>query len=286
MVLLIGFLLPISVVLAIPSVQAQTTSITNLSYPTGPVPSGEAKVTFDVIYSGLSSSTGEILAAFVYDGEAKSYATGTGSSTPDQCFPLGATQFGDKAVCAWLLSSSSGTEHLTFKLQFSTHHKTYSLSAAAGVATTAGQAIYSSLSEQKFSITAGSQVQLTVNTQATVPVTVDGSQVGKGTTSLTLDPGTHSISVPSIVPIDDLNRLKFENWDDALNLPTRSVDVESDTSLTATYVTQHKLILTSPVNATGAGWYDDGSTARFSVPASEPIAGALGILGGKLQFKG
>ena len=56
--------------------------------------------------------------------------------------------------------------------------------------------------------------------------------------------------------------------------------------MTATYVTQHKLVLTSTVNATGEGWYDERSTARFSVPPTVPIQGVLGVLGGKLQFKG
>lgn len=286
MMFLISFLLAVSVLSAVPDIHAQTTSISNLSYPTAPVPSGGARVTFDVTYSSLSSSKGDVLLAFVFDGATSTYASGSGSSSPDKCLPLGATQLNGKAVCGWFLASSSGTEHLTFDLQFSTHRTTYNLVATAAVATTAGEAIFTSLSEQKFSITAGSKLKLTVDTQSTVPITIDGTPVGVGTASLDVDPGTHSISVPGLVPIDNLTQLRFDHWDDGSNLPTRSVDVESDITIGAIFVTQHKFILVSPVNATGAGWYDDGSTAHFSVPLSRPIEGALGVLGGKLQFKG
>ncbi len=287
-VVLVVFLLAVSSLSAVADVRAQTTSITNLSFPTAPVPGTSARVTFDLSYSGLTNSKTEVLAAFVLDTAnptGNSFATGTGYSTPDRCLPLGGAEFSDKAVCAWFPSSSSGTEHLTFDLEFSTHRQTYNLAAGAGVVTAAAQVIYSSLSERTFSITAGNKVQLTVNAQAAVQVTIDDTTIS-ATSSLDVDVGTHSISVPLIVPIDNLTQLKFDHWEDGSNLSTRSVDVESDTTLSATYITQHKLLLTSTINATGEGWYDDGSTARFSVPPSAPIEGVLGVLGGKLQFKG
>lgn len=285
MVVLTVFLLTFSGVLAIPEVRAQTTSISHLTYPTTPVTGSNVKVSYDLSYSGLVAKN-EILVAFVYDSGAKTYATGTGSSTPDTCIPFTGTDYADKAVCAWVLLQGSGTEHLTFYLQFSTHRQTYSLAAAAAVGTTAGEVVFSSASEQKFSITVGSKVQLTVNTQTIVPVSVDGIPAGTGTTSVQVDPGTHLISVPSIVPIDDLNQLRFDHWDDGSTGAARSVDVERDTTVQAVYVTQHRLILNSTVNATGAGWYDYGSTAKFSVPQSAPLEGVLGMLGGRLQFKG
>ena len=57
--------------------------------------------------------------------------------------------------------------------------------------------------------------------------------------------------------------------------PTKEQDIETDTSLTAVYLTQYHLVLNSQVNATG-GWYDQDSTAQVSIPQSVPIAGGLG----------
>ncbi len=271
---------------AFSDVRAQTTTITNLSYPTGSVSSGSAKVTFDLSYYELSSSKGEVLAAMILDQDSNSAAIGTASSTPDACSPIG-EQFSNKAVCGWILTSSSGTEHLTFNLKISTNIHTYNLAAAAGVATTAGTAIYSSFSVEKFSINGGNMAELTVVTEDRVPVTIDGTQAGAGTRSLEVNPGTHSISVPSIVSIDDVTRLKFDHWDDGSKELARTVNVESSTRLEAVYVKQYKLTLRSPqVNATGAGWYDDGSNANFSVLSSQPVNGFLGVIGAKFQFKG
>jgi hypothetical protein len=272
--------------LLLSSASAQTTSITNLRYPIGRVSSGSVTVTFDLTYSGLSSS--EVLSAFILYSGTENFAEGTGSSTPNSCLSLArSVELSGKAACAWLLSSSSGTEHLTFNLDFAEHIQTYHLTAATGVVKTTGgvSAIESSFSAQDFSITAGNMAELTITTTFPVAVTVDGSTTVSDPIELT--PGTHSVSVPALVQLDNVSRLRFDHWEDGSKEANRSINVQVDTSIEGTFVKQYMLNLIAPaVNATGAGWYDEGSTAHFSVPSSQPVAGFLGVLGGKLVFKG
>lgn len=259
-----------------------------MQYPTGPITGGSATVSFDVSYSDVSTSKGQVLIAFILDVDTQNYISGTASSSPDSCVPLpSSSQLSNAAVCAWLPTSSSGKEHATFTLQFSSHMQTYNLAAAAGVGTTAGQVVYSSLSSEEFKITAGTKIKLTVLAQGNVPLTIDGSQAGVGTASLDVDPGAHSISVPATFQIDNTTRLKFDHWEDGPAEPERSVDMDGDMTFRAVYVRQYALTLnTGSVSSTGAGWYDDDLTARFSVPSSAPANGFLGVIGAKLQFKG
>ena len=147
---LVAFMLAFSVLLAVPAVHAQTTSINNLSFPTTPVSDTSVRIAYDLAYSGANSM--EALATYVLDAAnptSSPYASGTGSSTPDRCLPIGGSQFNDKTVCVWVLSSNSGIEHLTFDLEFSTHRQTYNLAVAAAVVTLAGttpSVVYSSAS--------------------------------------------------------------------------------------------------------------------------------------------
>jgi hypothetical protein len=148
--------------------------------------------------------------------------------------------------------------------------------------------IYSSVSEQSFSITAGNTYELTVTTTyptTPVTVTVDGSILVSNPIELT--PGAHSVSVPPIVQVDNVTRLKFDHWNDGSTQPTKSVNVQSDITMEATFTKQYSLTLVSPsVNATGSGWYNEGSTSSFSVPSSIPAQGFLGAIGGKSVFQG
>jgi hypothetical protein len=285
---LIGLLLILTMGFMAKEVGAQTTNITNLSYPTTRVLGGTAQVTFDLTYGGLSLSQGDVLVAFIWDTSISTYASGTVTSSPNACISLATlSQFSGKAVCGWLLASSSGIEHLTFELQVTTQVNSYSLVATAGVATTSGKAIMSSMSVQDFTIQTGNLAQLTVTAPSQVPITIDNSQAGMGSVSQQVDIGPHVVSVPDMVTIDNATRLKFQQWEDGSTDLTRTVDVEKDTTIQASYVTQYRLILESPtVNATGSGWYDQGSTAKISTSSSTPVAGFMGTLGATLQFKG
>ena len=287
----------ILLVLALMSVQAlrvngqSNTTITNLTYPTSHVTNGVAEVTFDLAYSGVSLMQRQVLVAVIWDRDTDIYLDGSASSTPDPCLNLETVpQLNGKAVCAWLLASSSGSEHLTFDLQLTTDVHSYTLAAAAGVVSITSQAQTSieSMTSSSFTIKTGMQVMLSVTAPNPVPVTIDGAQAGTGVVSQEVDSGSHQISVPEVVNIDNVTRLKFRQWDDGSTNPQRSIDLNSDTSYTASYVTQYKLILVSNpvVNATGSGWYDANSTAEISAPSTLPVNGFLGTLGAKLQFAG
>lgn len=259
-----------------------TTTITNLIYPSGDVAAVSAAVTFDLTYSGLNSS--QALVAAILNSTTKNFAAGTASSTPDQCISTATTQYSGDALCVWRLGSSSGTEHVSFDLQFpGTHIQSYDFAAVSTILTTAGTLL--GVSQEAFSITGGTTFELTVNTAYPVAVTIDGSTAGSSPLELT--PGSHVISVPTVVQIDNSSRLRFDHWDDGSTQPNRTLNIQSDTTIAATFVPQYLLTLNSPpVNATGAGWYDEDSSAQFSVPSSPPMPGLLGDIGAKMIFKG
>jgi hypothetical protein len=233
------------------------------------------------------------MAIFILQKGTSIYVDGSASSSPNPCLSTSSSsEFAGKAVCGWIALMGSGTEHLTFTIQFaSSHIQTYEFTAGAGMGSySSGGAtpIYSSMSSQSFAITAGNTYELTVTTTyptTPVTVTVDGTIMASNPIELT--PGTHSVSAPRIVQIDNVTRLKFDHWDDGSTQPVRSVNVQSDTTVEATFTKQYSLTLVSPsVNATGSGWYDDGSTASFSVPSSIPAQGSLGVIGGQSVFQG
>jgi hypothetical protein len=118
-----------------------------------------------------------------------------------------------------------------------------------------------------------------------VSVTIDGQQQPPGSISINIAPGVHTISVPNMTSLDNSTRLVFGGWNDASTQPNRTDNLEIDTTLAAEYIKQYKLTLISPVNATGAGWYYEGSIAQISVtPQSSP--GLIGTLGAKMVFEG
>jgi len=239
-------------------------------------------VSFNLTYSGLTSAEGLIGA--LISPATSDIANGTASSTPDQCISLAATQYSGKAACLWRLKSSSGTEHLTFNIQFpSTHIQAYDFEAVATIVTSGGNLL--GTSQETFSIMGGTTFELTVDTTYPVALTVDGST--SVTSPVELTPGDHVVSVPTLVQIDNSSRLRFEHWDDGSTQPNRTVNLQSDTTIEATFVPQYLLTLNSPPTlAMGAGWYDVGSTAQFSVPTATQMPGLPGAIGARLVFKG
>jgi predicted GH43/DUF377 family glycosyl hydrolase/predicted RNA-binding Zn-ribbon protein involved in translation (DUF1610 family) len=97
-----------------------------------------------------------------------------------------------------------------------------------------------------------------------VSVTLDGTQESAGSTSLQLSPGVHTISVPNMVQIDSTSRLKFNGWSDGSTQLTRTLDVESDTQLSVTYVTQY-LVNATTDSTLQSGWYDQGTVLQLNV---------------------
>lgn len=98
--------------------------------------------------------------------------------------------------------------------------------------------------------------------------------------------GEHQISLPETVPIDEGTRKAFSAWSDGIQQATRTITVGNDITLTAEYVTQHKLEASSQYGSvTGAGWYSENTTATISVsPTSRLADGILGYLGVRHVF--
>jgi hypothetical protein len=111
---------------------------------------------------------------------------------------------------------------------------------------------------------------------------VDGTQIGAvnggKSQQLAFTIGdTHTISTQEYVYQDNTTRYHCESY---------SYNVTTDTQLAFWYTRQYYLSVASPIETTqGTGWYDDGSTARFSLSsATSPMTGLAGTLGAKLVF--
>ena len=263
-------------------VSAQSTTITHLAYPSGNVAGTSSTVTFDITYSGLNSS--DLLVAAITDPTTSNFADGIAKSSPDQCISLATTQYVGKTLCAWQLSSGSGVENLTFNVQFpGTHIQSYGFAAVTTILTSAGT--FLGVSKEPFSITGGTTFELTVNTAYPVALVIDGSNTVSSPVELT--PGSHVVSVPAFVRVDNSSRLRFDHWENGSTQPNRTLNIQSDTTIAASFVPQYLLSLNSSrVNATGTGWYNEGSSAQFSVPSSVPMQGFLGDIGARWVFKG
>ena len=112
---------------------------------------------------------------------------------------------------------------------------------------------------------------------------VDGRQVGtiSGAKSqqLVFNVGdAHTISTEDYVYQDNTTRYYCIS---------HSINVTTNTQVTFWYTRQYYLSVVSPLGITeGTGWYDDGSTARFSLDiATSPLPGLAGSLGAKHAFE-
>jgi hypothetical protein len=126
---------------------------------------------------------------------------------------------------------------------------------------------------------------LNLNLPPAVLATVDGTRQQNATTKFSLKFGNHTVLVPNLVEFNNSTRLTFTGWKDGERNSNRTLDIRADTTLTARYVKQYQLILSSNLS-NSSGWYDEGTTATYSVPSTEPMDGLLGLLGGKWVFQG
>ena len=273
--------------LIVPNVQAQTTTMTDFQAPSRAIlqPDGFTRtltISYTVTFSGLPS--GSILGmGILYEG-TQNFVAGSVTSTPDPCQSMAGTAYSSSAACLTSPKSSSGTEYVSFQITLNSTQQLYSLRAGAAMVT-GGTYIDGSASHQDFTVSVTSTLDLTVSVPGAVTVTIDGMNQTRGPVSLSLTPSTHVISVPQIVPLTGNSRLVFDHWSDGSKQSSRTEYLTDDTSLVAVYDTQYTLTLTDP-SAAGGGWYDQGSTAQFSVPSSEPLPGILGLLGGTQTFQG
>jgi hypothetical protein len=78
--------------------------------------------------------------------------------------------------------------------------------------------------------------------------------------------GEHIISVPLVITLGSTTRAVFEQWNVTSTSSTIQLSITRDVSLHAIYRKQYYLNVTSPLGqASGAGWCDESSNARFSV---------------------
>jgi hypothetical protein len=117
---------------------------------------------------------------------------------------------------------------------------------------------------------------------------VDGNASTAGTVPVAL--GHHSIVLPMFVTINDTERMRFDSWADGFPQPNRTLFVSSNVKLSVVYDTQYRLTINTNAagaNIAGAGWYDNGSLASFSVTGSQlSTGGVLDLLGAKVTFEG
>jgi len=287
--ILIVCLLVTSLVIALPNAYAvQATSIYGLTHPSQTI-AGSAEpiyVTATVNYS--DALPGNSLAVGVLDAEMKpqGIVPGIATSSPDPCL----NQFVLTAFCIINVSAASGAEQLSFRIGgvLGGKHQpgVWKLNMTAAFFDSSGALIPKTTSSVLFGIEL-TPVTLRVTVPAAVAVSVDGLQQPPGPAAVGVALGEHNITVPLLVQVSPTTRLRFDHWPDGSTNANRIVFVTGDTNLDVAYMTQNLLTITGPqTNSTGAGWYDEGTTATFSVAQTEPMGELLGILGGKLNFQG
>ena len=281
-----AFLLMVIVFSTTTVVHAQTASISNLTYPDAiMLNKGTALVSFTVSYSAPQYGT-YYLVAGIFDKTTQDFAHGKLlEANPDTCKTP--ADYSWAAACVMTASKGSNSIDAEFEVALSVPGLA-NLDAAGALVDSAGNIPTDSFSESPFSINVKNTVTLSLVVPSGVTMSVDGAPQGyTSSVSLDLRAGAHLIAVPGLVTLKSGGRLKFDHWSDGSTDATRSLDLEDDTRLQATYVTQFNLtLISSGAVPNGAGWYDSGSSADISITSTYPMTGILGDLGGKWVFSG
>jgi hypothetical protein len=270
----------------LPSVHAHTTKIAELRHPTGIVAGSLDPISVTATVSYQDSEPGYFLVVGILNTIVPfRVIPGIATSFPDQCVnePVLA------AICVIKTNSTSGVEHLEFKvggiLGDQQGEGSWNLNMTAALITSNDTLVENSESSILFSITISSVI-LTVTVPASVTVSVDGVKQTPGPVQVPVSSGPHSIAVPAIAQVDNETRLRFDSWTDGFVVPNRTVKISVSRSLEAVYVAQYRLsIAGQATSAMGQGWHDTGSVVTISVADTEPMSGILGLLGGKLRFQ-
>jgi hypothetical protein len=270
----------------LPQVKAQSTNITDVSYPAHAKFDLEKRTTdppllVKATVSYSDAKLGYFLSVSIFDLDSGDPVKGGGTASPARCYLVGGY-----ASCLMNLRSSSGTEHV--ELNIAGFKPTMSLAIIAVLFNATGSMIYASESDYEFAIVMTSSLALSIRVPSMVSVQVDGALQPEGNVHLNLIPGPHTISLPATAQLNDTTRLKFEGWSDGVSEPNRTISISHGITLTAIYATQYLLAATSSQgNTTGSGWYNEGFDAMFSVPSTAiPMNGIMGLLGGKWKFQG
>lgn len=281
-------LLVTSLILAFPNVYAQTTRIYEVVNPSHAVAGGQGPIEVTAIVFYNNTTPGNYLVTLITDQDTtpQEITPGIATSSPDSCLnpPVLA------AFCVTGINTASGAEHLDFKIGGILGGKrgpgTWNLNMTTALLDPTRNLIPKTTSTVLFGIQL-TPVALKVTVPAPVAVSVDGVQQPPGPALVGVALGQHNISVPALVQVDPATRLMFDHWPDGSTDTNRTIFITSDANITVTYLTQNLLTIAGPqATSIGAGWYNEGETATFSVAPTEPIAGLLGNLGGKMKFQG
>lgn len=270
----------------LPRVRAQSTNITDVSYPKHALFDLEHRTTdppllVKTTVSYSDAKAGDALSVGVFDLDSGNTARGTGRAAPESCNSI--TGY---AICLMGIRTPSAIEFVEFLLVG--FKPTMSFAIIAVLFNATGSMIYESESDYEFAITMTSSLALNVRVPSILSVSVDGVPQPEGNVWLNLIPGFHKISIPDTAQLDNVTRLRFERWSDGVDETNRTIQLDHGTTLAAIYTTQYLLRTTSSEgSATGTDWYDEGSNATFSVPSTMmPMNGIMGLLGGEWKFQG
>lgn len=279
-------LVAITVLVALPFANAQTTSISDLKYP-AEAPGGIDPIIVEasVSYQGAMINYSLVVGIVDLNSSSQQVIPGIPTATPDPC----RNQLVLAALCLMEPQSSSGSEHLAFKiggiLDKMRNPGPWDLEVRAVLLDSANNAIQGSTSSVPFTIIL-TPLSLTVSVPTPVNVIVDGKNQPQHPVTLAVAAGQHNVTVSDVAELGNGTRLRFDYWADGFQAPNRTIFVDSDVVYEAIYVTQYRLMIIGGINASGTEWYDDGAVAGFAVPPTAPMNGLLGVLGGKLHFQG
>jgi len=123
---------------------------------------------------------------------------------------------------------------------------------------------------------------------SSVGVTVDGTTVQTSSSGDVVFPvavsSSPSVTVPSVLTLQNSTRIVFSQWNDGVAQPQRQVPIDGDVILTAHYRVQYLLTINNGSNF--EAWYDKGTNATLTAPASTSAPWPLDIFGVSETFQG
>jgi len=279
-------------------------AITNLQYPEHVLYSNEGTKQIAVTFDVTSANDFPLLIVWITNANSsppdQTGFNGTGTATPDGCvsdeaaaqvmFNMG--KITDRVFC--VTEPSQQTESFTFSMIFNSireyNLQIYAIGYSGSLfnvscygsfggsegCTTSSSDLDFDYSNLAISVT--DQPVLTIDMPSEIGVSVDGAYQSNGPYihcqpqffcqqyNYSLTPSSpHIVSAPQFFQSKNLTRLRFDHWSDGSTMNNRTLILEDDTTLAATYVTQYQLNLINLHDTSiGAGWYDDGSNATFS----------------------
>lgn len=279
-------LLFIAVTWLMPTAKAQVTSIVNVEYTKSATfnigtQTASPPLTVSATIAFTGAEPGYFLQAALYTLGGGDLTSGSAAAVPDECL-----RGESGAFCLMQLTTGQGEEDVKFTLWHP--QLTWDLALVTGLRNQTLNLLYDSISDYEFTIRVSTALTLKVLLPQNANVTIDGISEPAGNVSTSLITGSHNLSIPIVVPVNNSTRLKFSKWSDGELSANRTVILSQDVTLQVEYITQYRLQEVSPqVNSTGADWYDENTTAQFSTqPSPQAITPWLGMLGGEWRFHG